>query len=148
MSDDLLQLGLRWLHSAADTEHLGAAISLAMAYHMGDVIAADTERAITFYRQAAEAEIVDAQHTLGLLLISSDRPENQEEGLFWLGAAASQGDGVSAAFLGMLHDKGMHGVDADECLALDWYEASILLDAPVPVESFITELSEGVRASC
>lgn len=147
-SDELLQRGLRWLHAAAETQHLGAIVSLALAYHVGDVISSDEKLAITYYRQAAEAEIVDAQHTLGILLISSGTPENRDEGFFWLGAAASQGDGVSAAYLRMLHEKGMHGVASDECLALDWYEASLLLDAPVPVENFIAELPEAVRSNC
>lgn len=148
VSEHTVQMAIGWLTSAANESHLGAIVSLAIVYHTGELVPADHAKAIGYYRQAAEADLVDAQHTLGVLLVASGKPEQREEGLYWLGAAATQGDGVSAAFLGMLHDKGLHGVAVDHCAALDWYEAGVLLDAPVPVQNFIRDLPEEVHATC
>lgn len=148
VSAHTIQMAVRWLTSAANERHMGAIVSLAMVYHTGELVPADHAKAIGYYRQAAEADLVDAQHTLGVLLVASGKPEQREEGLYWLGAAATQGDGVSAAFLGMLHDKGLHGVTVDHCAALDWYEAGVLLDAPVPVQNFIRDLPAEVHATC
>lgn len=147
-SPELLAQGLNWLDGAIEQGHLGASVSLALLYHFGGAVEPDLEQAITFYRQAAEGGVVDAQHTLGVLLVSDGDQDHRDEGLYWLGAAAGQGDGVSAAFVGMLHAKGLHGVESNSCLALDWYEASLLLDAPVPVQSFIEDLPSGVRSRC
>ncbi|MEO0946090.1 MAG: tetratricopeptide repeat protein [Pseudomonadota bacterium] len=147
-SQHAVQTAIAWLESAANERHLGAIVSLAIVYHTGEVVPANHAKAIGYYRQAAEADLVDAQHTLGVLLVASGKPKQREEGLYWLGAAATQGDGVSAAFLGMLHDKGLHGVAVDHCAALDWYEAGVLLDAPVPVQNFIRGLPDNVHAKC
>lgn len=147
-SPELLAQGLKWLNAAVRDGHLGASVSLALLYHLGGAVEPDLERAIFHYRQAAEADIVDAQHTLGVLLVSNGDPNHRDEGLYWLGAAAGQGDGVSAAFVGMLHAKGLYGVESNTCLALNWYEASLLLEAPVPVDAFIDELPNNIRSRC
>ena len=147
-SPELLAQGMTWLNRAIEQGHLGASVSMAMLYHLGGAVEPGLEKAVTFYRHAAEGNVVDAQHTLGVLLVSNGDPEDRDEGLYWLGAAAGLGDGVSAAFLGILHAEGLHGIESNSSLALDWYEASLLLDAPVPVQSFIESLTSNVRSSC
>ena len=145
---DAIQLGLSWLVDAVEEGHVGAAVALAIAYHDGDIVPQSRTKAVGYYRRAAEADQIDAQHTLGVLLVSSGQPDEQDEGLYWLGAAAGQGDGMSAAFTGMLYAQGLHGVPQDTCLALDWYEASALLEATIPVQAFIEKMQSAERAGC
>ena len=140
--------GMRWLSRAADTDHTGAAILLALIYDEGGAVPHDPQRAIRYYRQAAEQDVVDAQHRLGVLLVTNGGGAARQEGLYWLGAAAALGDGISAAFLGMLHADGLHGVPRDTCMALDWYEAGRLLEAPVPISSFVDQIPAHHQMEC
>ncbi|MEM9473119.1 MAG: tetratricopeptide repeat protein [Pseudomonadota bacterium] len=119
---------LNWLERAAKAGHLEAAYQLSVHF----VTEKDEEsRAIPFLRTAAQAGHSQAQHLLGLILLGPDAaPEQQQQGLYWLGSAASEDSGFSALVLGQLHERGMLGVPRNVCLALDWYEASHLTGSP------------------
>lgn len=117
-----------WLKLAAENRQLDAAFVLGQAYLMGEILERDIGAAEGFLRMAAEEGHIDAQHTLGLkLLWYAANQDEQYEGLYWFGSAADLGHGFSAAILAHIHEAGLHGVEVDKCLALDWYEASGLL---------------------
>ncbi|MEM7270900.1 MAG: hypothetical protein AAF401_16805 [Pseudomonadota bacterium] len=122
------------LGSAMDTwAEKAAAGDADAAFHLGLMIFTghgavyDPARAEALLRQAAEADHIAAQQHLGIVLISDGRRSQLRlyEGLYWLGAAASQGDVTSAVMLGTLHYEGLHGLASDLCLAIAWFEAGV-----------------------
>ena len=113
--------GMAWLTRAAEAGHPAAAHYVG-AMHIGGP---DWMKAQHYLGIAARAGHMVAQHDLGILILVRARSlDDREQGLYWMGAAAGQGDGFSAAAIGMIHERGMHGVQRDECLALDWYESA------------------------
>lgn len=119
---------MRLLEEAAALGHAPAAFRLGKLNRDGDVIARDLNAAARYFRLAAEQDDMQAQHHLGLVLLwLAEADEVPFESLYWLGAAADAGDGLSAASLGILHSRGMYGIKKDVCIALDWFEAASLL---------------------
>lgn len=140
--------GIAWLERAAAQGDVDAAARLGLLHDLGETGARDEASALHFYRRAAEAGHVAAQHRLGILLVHKGGLAAREEGLYWLGSAASAGDGAAAAALGLMHARGLHGVQRNACLALDWYEASDLLGAPFPLDGLRAELPYSVKKRC
>ncbi|MEM1429746.1 MAG: tetratricopeptide repeat protein [Pseudomonadota bacterium] len=141
--------GVGFLEAASEEGHGDAAAIVAVLFDDGVAIQPDRPRALAHYRRAAHAGHLVAQHRLGMLLISGEGGEtNTDMGLYWLGKAASQGDGIAAAALGLMHARGMYGVREDACLARDWYEASELMEAPIPLEDLREELRESDIQDC
>ena len=116
---------LVWLTRAAEAGHPNAAHFLG-SMHLGAAQKRqDWYKAQYFLGIAARAGHVAAQHDLGVLILLQARGNDDRDlGLYWMGAAAGQGDGFSAAAIGMIHERGLHGVQSDRCLALDWYAAA------------------------
>ncbi|MEM9248848.1 MAG: tetratricopeptide repeat protein [Pseudomonadota bacterium] len=132
--------GIIWLERASERGHVDAALRLATIFDFGEGVAPDPRRAGLHYRRAARAGLVEAQHRYGMLLITSGNASVREEGLTWLGLAADQGDSLAAAALGLLHARGLHGVERDTCQALLWYDASEALGAPMPLDALRQEV--------
>jgi len=65
-----------------------------------------------------------------------------------VGTRTNRGDGVAAVMLGIMHSRGLHGIRPDPCLALDWYEASELLGAPIPMEQLRSEIRPSAQRQC
>ena len=121
---------LIWLERAADAGHGHAAYMIGEFYLGHDDENAHLSRALGYLGRAAETGHVQAQHRLGIVRLWSAVSEAQRaQGLYWLGAAAAGGHGFSAVALGRIHAQGLHGVDADACLAFDWYSAAKQLEA-------------------
>ncbi|MEM9618383.1 MAG: hypothetical protein AAF936_10520 [Pseudomonadota bacterium] len=113
------------LRSAADAGEISAAVALGEIYFSGSVVTRNLSLAKKYLQIAAEANDIGAQHRLGLLLLLDASDSLQRlEGLYWLGSAASLGDGFSAASIAMIHERGMYGVRSDPCWSLDWYAAA------------------------
>lgn len=124
---------LQRLERAAGAGDAEAAFQLGVLYASGTHVTADPLRAEALLRQAAGDDHVEAQHRLGLFLLGDGAAEDRIfEGLFWLGAAAERGDAFAAVVLGMLHERGMHGVRQSLCLAVDWYEVGELMGVMAP----------------
>ncbi|MEM7430123.1 MAG: tetratricopeptide repeat protein, partial [Pseudomonadota bacterium] len=121
--DQVAALG--WFRRAADEGHVEATFQAAMQL----INSADGEEtAITYLHKAAEGGHLMAQHVLGLALLSPEATiASRHQGLYWLGSAASSGSGFTALSLGMLHERGLRGVPKNVCLAMDWYEAGVLI---------------------
>lgn len=125
-----------------------AAFRLGALFASGTHLAKDLARAEELWRRAAERDHVQAQHHLGLIMLGDDETNQRvDEGLAWLGAAAAQGDALSAIVLGMLHERGLHGVRRNVCLALDWYEAGELLGGRGPPQ-YVAALKANHAAAC
>jgi TPR repeat protein len=145
-TDDAMREGMAWLARASAQGHADAAAllgDLLMAGH-----ASDRAEALVQYRRAAEGGHVAAQHRLGILLVAAGDGDAREEGLYWLGAASSGGDGLAAVAVGLLHARGLHGVPHDACLAAAWYEAGRLIGAPVPIAELEAELGPDTTHLC
>lgn len=122
------RIGLARLKSAAERGHAEAAYSLGQLYGDPSLALFDALQARRYLRIAAAQGHTQAQHSLGLMLIRGDGGmARTDSGLYWLGAAASEGHGLSAMLMGRLHELGRFGVVKDLCLAHDWYEAGLLL---------------------
>lgn len=117
-----------YLKRAADSGDAQAAYALGEIYFMANTDADTLEHARLFFKQAAETGHVEAKHRLGLsvLLLAKDDAE-RFLGLAHLGEAASAGHGLSAASLAAMHELGLHGVQSDPCVALDWYRAAEMI---------------------
>lgn len=137
------------LEAAARQGDPQAAFVLGGLYETGQLVGPSLYIAEQFYRLAAETGHTQAQHHLGMNLLGDEQSAAEiEEGLYWLGAAANQGDGFSAAVIGLLHARGLHGVAKDTCLALAWYEASELLGSPMDLEKLRREAYETASEPC
>ncbi len=140
--------GLQWLRKSADAHHPMAAFRLAQLHLNGELVVQDMARALNYLRIAAQQDHIEAQHVLGLMILwHASSLDERHEGLYWLGAAAALGDNFSAVSLGMIHERGMHGVTADACLALDWYESAILMGYADP-GGLYTKLKVKSEATC
>ncbi|MEM9900208.1 MAG: tetratricopeptide repeat protein [Pseudomonadota bacterium] len=141
--------GVHWLEAASAQGHVDAAVLVGALLDDGVVFPPDRIRAAKHYGRAAEAGHPAAQHRLGMLLVTGDAgAQDTELGMYWLGAAANHGDAIAAAALGLMHARGLHGVEQDVCLALDWYEASELLDVPFSVQALREELPLAQKDRC
>lgn len=141
-SDTAIEQGLSWLIRSSGSGDKHASFVLGKLYEQGDLVQPSEEQSMAYYKIAAEAGHPAAEHALGMRLLSrraSD--EDLENALYWLGSAASHGDAFSAAVVGFLYARGMHGIRQQPCLALDWYEASELIGAPFPLDNFRAEVS-------
>ena len=121
-----------WLRSAANRGHAEALFMLAAAYYLGEGFERNVARASRLFQRAAEFDHAESQHYLGMLMLrKKDRTEAEKfEGLYWLGAAATNGHALSALVAARLYENGKFGISKDTCLASDWYEASYLLGLP------------------
>lgn len=90
--------------------------NLGCQYHEGIDIGKDQQKAIYWFRKAAEQDYVDAQYMLGLMYCGT--PENDEieqdyeQAHYWLEKAANQGHSDAQTALGALYYEG-HGVEQD-----------------------------------
>lgn len=138
---ELIDEGMQRLEKAARAHHPMAAAKLAILHDQGLLTPRDQRAAIQYYEMAALHGHMPSQSRLGLLLVSSAATiDQQEQGFFWLGAAADQGDSHAAATIGLIYARGLHGIEKDDCRALDWYSASELLDDAMPLDTLRSEI--------
>ncbi|MEM6546301.1 MAG: tetratricopeptide repeat protein [Pseudomonadota bacterium] len=141
-------MSLSDLRCQAMTGDAQAAFVLGTLYATGTHVAEDAQQTELFWRLAAQRQHAEAQHALGMFLIGERAPRDDiDEGLFWLGSAASQGHATSAVVIGHLHEKGLHGVKPDVCLALDWYEAGAVMGLKPP-EGYVEKLRATTGQDC
>ena len=97
-----------------------AAHQLGKVYRDGLGVDADTEKAIEWFRKAAERGELCSAHALGKLLLSTDTPD---DGVRWLKYAAGKAYHYSQYTLGKLYLKGEH-VSQDVDKGLEYLRAS------------------------
>jgi len=139
---------LNRLELRANAGHTEAQLHLGGLLVDGVCGTADPDTGLMWITRSARSGHIRAQHELGvLLLLDAADDTDRREGLYWLGLAAGHGDGFSATALGMIHERGMHGVASDVCLALDWYEAGLLLGFDTLADHYRT-LLDGWSDTC
>ncbi len=98
-----------------------ASFSLGVVYATGMGVPADDQKAVYWYRQAAEQGHADAQFRLGAMYARGQGvPADDREAVFWYGEAAGQGHADAQFWLGYSHASGK-GVAADDREAVFWY---------------------------
>ena len=102
-----------------------ALFNIAQIYRKGDVVKQSWERAIEWYRKAAEKKHVGSYHWLGRIYggTHEDYPENIKEAVKWLRLAAAAGDVQSQCGLGVHYHEG-DGVRRNLKRAAELYRAS------------------------
>ena len=88
-----------------DEEYTIAAHQLGKVYRDGLGVDADTEKAIEWFKKAAERGELCSAHALGKLMLSTDTPD---DGVRWLKYAAGKAYHYSQYTLGKLYLKGEH----------------------------------------
>lgn len=95
--------------------------NLARRYQDGDGVPIDIEKAVYWYRKAAEQGYADAQNGLGICYRNGDGVEyNSELGVYWYRKAANQGHADAQYNLGECYLYGL-GVKKDEQQAVYWF---------------------------
>ena len=114
------QQGRAWLEAAAAKGEPAASYNLALLLLTTDT-AADIARAAALLRVAAEAELADAQHALGVLhLRGHGVPRDSAAAARWLRKAADNGNPAGEVEYAILLFNG-EGVAADEGVAARYF---------------------------
>ena len=93
------------------------------------------EKAVYYFRKAAETGLAEAQHNYGMACLRGDGIEkNCTEAVEWLSRSATQGNSVSALRLGRMYLTGC-GVSKDYGEAVKWYRKAGSSLAEMIVES-------------
>ena len=111
------------LHARAVEGDGDALNALATAYFSGHSgVAPDKEKAVYYWRMAADRGHPSAQCSLGLCLFKGEGVEyDDDEALRLFRLAADQGDAKAEVCLGRVYELG-DGVAEDAAAALEWYE--------------------------
>jgi localization factor PodJL len=113
----------RWLEKAAGQGHLEAQFMLASLYERGAGVAKDETKAMSLYRNAANAGHIRAMHNLGVLLSARESLQDYSEAAVWFARAAQAGLTDSQYNLALLYERGL-GVEQDLSRAYLWYRAA------------------------
>jgi TPR repeat protein len=108
--------------------------SLGVAYNQGIYVSKDVERAIYWFKKAAEQGHVRSQLSLGM--IYSDKFKDFKKAIEWYLKAAKQGDDGAQFFVG-LHFEFGKGVKCDYKKALEWYSKAAKQDHTQAQENIV-----------
>ncbi|MEL6682053.1 MAG: tetratricopeptide repeat protein [Pseudomonadota bacterium] len=129
------QEALHWLQRAVAQDHAEATFILGIRYVTGNGVTEDLLRGLNLMEKAARIGHLEAQFQYAMVLLdSSASRDHRDQALYWLGAAASQGDTKAALTLGHIYAAGLHGVEQHTCQASDWFEAATLLASDVNLD--------------
>lgn len=96
--------GRKWYLKAAEQSFPNSLNNLGVIYVRGRGVAKDTEKAMGYFKQAAELGVDSSQHTLARLILYGGNtkvgPEEQAEAFAWLRKAADAGYAESQALYG------------------------------------------------
>jgi len=114
--------GFPALLKLAEQGHAISAAQVASLYFEGRGVTRDVDKALTWWRSAAERGDIGAQYALGSLYLFGNGgvQKNIEDGLRWLEAAGSQGHLQTLMLLGSLYS-GQDGFPPDIRRAIHWY---------------------------
>ncbi|MEO0931837.1 MAG: tetratricopeptide repeat protein [Pseudomonadota bacterium] len=129
------QEAMRWLQRAVAQDHAEATFILGIRYITGTGVAEDLLHGLDLLEKAARIGHLEAQFQYAMVLLdSSASHDHRDQALYWLGAAASQGDTKAALTLGHIYAAGLHGIEQHACQASDWFEAAMLLARDVNLD--------------
>ena len=116
------QKALQLAQPVANADNPYALHLVGYIYERGLAGARDLKKARHYYQRAAEMGYVDAEVSLGLLLVATARAEaDYALAVGWFKRAASKGDMRAIARLGTLYAEGL-GVPRDDVLAMSLFE--------------------------
>ena len=102
--------------------HPEAQVRLGTLYYWGHGVPRDLERAVNWYRLAAQQQFAQGQARLGFMFdFGRGVPKNATEAVKWYRLAAEQGDAFGQMSLGKMYAKG-RGVTQNDILAFMWSE--------------------------
>ncbi|MBF0862068.1 tetratricopeptide repeat protein [Gluconobacter kanchanaburiensis] len=103
---------LYWMEKAADAGMAEAQVTVAALLVNGSINGRrDHDKALTFYRHAAESGNVDAMFSLAAMYGGGhDVPENRPQAQLWFRKAAQRGNGLAQMMLGRYLVRGLAGV--------------------------------------
>jgi len=111
----------------ANTGDAESAFRLGMVYDTADGVKHDSERAVYWYRRAAEQGNKHAQHNLAVAYANGDGVElNIDEALKWWHQAARQGNSDSQYNLGIIYAVGSHGITRNIETAKQWWRMAAI----------------------
>lgn len=109
-----------WL-PLAEGGDLAAMRNIGHLYRWGQGVDRDIDKAIAWYRRAADAGFARAQANLAAIYLQGDGvPVDYAEARKWFEAAAHQGNAVAQYNMGLIYELGL-GVEPSEPTALGWY---------------------------
>ena len=109
------------LKSKAEDGDVQAQLALAKAYHLGEGVPKDEEKAVQWWEKAAEHGNVFAQVRVGeVYSLGAGVPKNYTAAVRWWKKAAEQGDVTAEGNLGTAYGLGM-GVPKDEVESVRWH---------------------------
>ncbi len=109
------------LKSKAEDGDVQAQLALANAYHLGEGVPKDEEKAVQWWEKAAEQGNVSAQVSLGgVYSLGAGVPKNYAAAVRWWKKAAEQGDVNAEGNLGTAYGLGM-AVPKDEVESVRWH---------------------------
>lgn len=104
----------------AETGDREAKFRAANQYRLGDVVERDIERALKWYRLAAEQDHIGAARELGRLYLGyKDVPADYKLARRWFSKAAAAGDSESLYGMAMLYRNGL-GVEKNAKQSMEW----------------------------
>jgi len=113
----------RWLQASADVGFAAARSKLGRMFEIGKCMSPDLDKAIKYYRLAAEQGQVQAQCNLGALL-RKGQAQNLAESVMWSTKAAEAGLAEAQFNLGLAFQTGA-GVPRDYKQAAAWYRLAV-----------------------
>jgi TPR repeat protein len=131
---------LELLHHAAFQNHPDASYLLGVRYIVGLGVSEDPALGLSYLVNAAEAGHLNAQFQFAMIrLETAHTSDHRDQALYWLGAAASQGDAKAALALGHIYAGGLHGITRETCWAMDWFDAAEMIaqDARVDLSDLL-----------
>lgn len=114
---------LKWFTAAANQGCKEALYYIGLIHKRGQDVPQDTQKALSFWRQAAEAGVAEASLAIGAELVQE--AENMQEGIEWLkktvATRAAIPASTAAAALGNLYATGRGSIPRDMKEAAYWY---------------------------
>lgn len=149
MEDDEPYLAQRLWMAMADQGDVDAAFNLAMLYDGGTRIERNAERAVYWYRRAAEGGNLRAQHNLAVAYANGDGVKlDFNKALAWWTLAVSSGNADSQYNLGIVYATGVHGVTKNLSMAKKWWRMAAIKGDPMAQYNLGTIYArEGQQAS-
>ena len=132
-----------WL-PIAERNDVAAMRNIGHLYRWGQGVEPDMQKALDWYRRAAELGFSRAQANLAAIYLQGEEgiPVNYDEAYKWFTAAAIQGHAVAQYNLGLMYELGL-AVERSEPKALGWYNLAAKAGQPEALE----RLSQLVRRS-
>lgn len=97
---------------------------LGFAHETGQGIEASREKALDFYKQAADRKHKDAVYRMSFLLLASDKTEEREQAGKALEAAVKDDPAVAGRILGEAYLRGLLSKNPDPDKAIQWWTRS------------------------